>query len=436
MQVAADKLQKSRALLKEAQKSLVGGVSSPFRAKAPGPLYFADGCGCWLEDVDGNRYIDYALAWGPLMLGHRHPSVVEAIRRQAGRPHDYGAQHELEIQVSQAIQRLVPCAERVAYTSSGSEAAQLAMRLARGFTQRTKIVKFEGHYHGWMDSALISYHPSADQVGDPDHPNVVLPSAGQVPNSADNVLVAQWNQIETVEKLFRERSSEIAGVIMEPVLCNSGCLMPLPGYLAAVRDLCRAHGALLIFDEVITGFRISLGGAQGFFDVTPDLAMFGKALAAGITLSAVAGREEILKLISGGRVAFGGTFNGNPLSLAASDAALREYARDNGQPLRHANAMGEEFIQGLTQRARKRDLPLTISGFGAAFGLHFTRRKELTTYRDSFEDDVQLLEQFVLAALDNGLYVLPDGRIYVSAVHTEQDIEKSIAGADRAFAAL
>src|SRR5579862_6892759 len=241
MEIALDKWQKSRALLERARNSLAGGVSSPFRAKAPGPLYFADGCGCRLEDVDGNRYIDYALAWGPLILGHRHPGMVEALIRQASQPHAYGAQHELEIHVSEAFQRCVPCAERIAFTSSGSEAVQLAMRLARGFTGRNKMLKFEGHYHGWLDSVLFSYHPNLQQAGDPDAPNVVSGSVGQVPNASDNVLVAQWNRIEILERIFREHSSEIAGVIMEPVLCNSGCLMPQPRYLQSVRELCRVN---------------------------------------------------------------------------------------------------------------------------------------------------------------------------------------------------
>ena len=253
---------RSRELLARAQKSLAGGVSSPFRAKAPVPLYFEDGCGCRLRDVDGNEYIDYALAWGPLILGHRHPAMVEALRRQAERPHNYGAQHELEFEVSERLQKIVPCAERVAFTSAGSEGVQLALRLARAWTGRNLILKFEGHYHGWLDSVLISYHPSAEQCGDPDHPNIVLASKGQVPNSADNVIVAPWNNVEALEKILAARGAEIAAVITEPVLCNSGCLLPEQGYLQTLRDLCTANGSLLIFDEVITGFRISLDGAR------------------------------------------------------------------------------------------------------------------------------------------------------------------------------
>jgi glutamate-1-semialdehyde 2,1-aminomutase len=411
-------------------------VSSPFRAQAPVPLYFADGCGCRLRDVDGNEYIDYALAWGPLILGHRHPTMVEALRRQVERPHLYGAQHELEFEVSERFQRVVPCAERVAFTSSGSEAVQAALRLARAATGRNLILKFEGHYHGWPDSILVSYHPSSEQCGDPDRPNVVLASRGQVPNAIENVLVAPWNSAEALERAFAERGKEIAAVITEPVLCNSGGLLPEQGYLPALRRLCTENGSLLIFDEVITGFRIGLQGAQGHYGVTPDLATFGKAIGGGVTLSALAGCKEILDLMYGGGVAFGGTFNGNPLSLAGARATLDELSKEDGEPLRHANRMGERLQARIRECARNRGIPLTITGFGAAFSMHFTRKAALKTYRDVLEDDAAMLQRFLLAALAEGVYLLPDGRFYVSVVHKESDIDETAAAIDRAFTAL
>src|SRR5437667_7977609 len=233
--------ERSKALLDRARQSLAGGVSSPFRAKAPVPLYFEDGCGPRLRDVDGNEYIDYQLAWGPMILGYRHPRLVEAMLRQAHLPFSYGAQHELEISVAEKIQRLVPCAERVAFTSSGSEAVQLAHRLARAYTRRNLILKFEGHYHGWMDSALISYHPSLEDLGPPEAPRSVLASRGQVPNAADNTVVAPWNRLDILERVLDRHKDLIAAVMMEPVLCNSGCVLPLPEYLEGVRDLCRRH---------------------------------------------------------------------------------------------------------------------------------------------------------------------------------------------------
>ena len=431
--MATDRWPTSRALLERAQQSLTGGVSSPFRAKFPVPLYFRDGCGSRLEDVDGNRYIDYTLAWGPLILGHRYPRLVEAVRAQAGRPHIYGAEHELEYLVSEKIQALVPCAERVAFCSSGSEAVQLALRLARAFTGRNLVLKFEGHYHGWMDSVLLSYHPGAGQAGPLDRPQVVIESRGQVANSADNVLVAAWNRVEDLERIFRERGSDIAAVIMEPVLCNSGCLLPQPGYLEGVQALCRQHGALLIFDEVITGFRMSLAGAQGFYGILPDLATFGKALAGGLALSAVAGRREIMELMMNGGVAFGGTFNGNPLSLAAARACLEELSAEEGAALARANRAGETLMEGLRKLAGEQRVPVVITGFGAAFALHFTRRSELQHYRDTLEDDRALLARFLLGALEEGIYLLPDGRMYVSAAHSQQDVAETLAALGRAF---
>lgn len=428
-----DRWKTSRAMLARAQKSLIGGVNSFFRAKAPVPLYFEDGSGCRIQDVDGNAYIDYSLAWGPLILGHRHPSLVQALRHQAERPHHYGAQHELEIQVSERFQALVPCGERVIFCSSGSEAVQLALRLARAFTRRNLIVKFEGHYHGWMDSVLLSYDPAAAECGDPDRPAIVPGSRGQVPNAVENVIVAPWNRLAPLETIFRERGQEIAGVITEPVLCNSGGLLPLPGYLEGVRDLCRKYGSLLIFDEVITGFRMSLGGAQEFYRLTPDIATFGKALGGGLPLSAAAGRKEIFELLCDRGVAFGGTFNGNPVSMAAANATLGELSKCDGELLLHANRMGEKLMHGIRAVAERYRIPVAVTGFGAAFSVHFNARSELQNYRDTLDDDARRLKDFVSTALAEGLYLLPDGRVYVSAVHTESDIEETLASVTRIF---
>ena len=423
----------SREMLERARQSLAGGVSSPFRAGFPVPLYFTDGQGARLRDVDGNEYIDYVLAWGPMILGYNHPLLVEAIRRAAEKPHCLGEQHELEIQVAEKIQRLVPCAERVAFTSSGSETVQLAMRLARAYTGRNLILKFEGHYHGWMDGALLSYHPAREQAGPPDNPNVVLGSAGQVPNAADNVIVAPWNRPKILEQVFAEHGKQIAGVIMEPVLCNSGCLLPLDGYLEAARELSRRHGALLIFDEVITGFRMSISGAQGFYGVTPDLATFGKAVGGGLPLSVIAGRRDIMEKMFGGGVAYGGTFNGNPISLAAADAALGELARDNGALLTEANERGRRLMQGFSAAARRRGVALTVTGFGTAMSLHFTTRTEFTNYRDTLDDDRAMLRRVLERGLEEGLHLVPDGRLYVSAAHTDKDIAETLEAFERAL---
>lgn len=429
-----ERWRKSRENLERARKSLAGGVSSPFRAKFLVPLYFADGYGPRLKDADGNEYIDYVLGWGPNILGYRHPALVDALRRQSDGVHTYGAQHELEFLVSEKIQQLAPCAERVAFSSSGSEAVQLALRLARGFTGRNLILKFEGHYHGWMDSVLLSYHPRADQVGDYESPNVVLESRGQVANAAENVVVAPWNSVESVARVFERRGGEIAGVIMEPVLCNGGCLPPAPGYLEAVAELCRKYGTVLIFDEVITGFRMGPGGAQKHFGVTPDLATFGKAVAGGMALSVVAGRREILDTLFTGGVAFGGSFNGNPMVLAAARATLEELSRDGGAALARANRNGAAVMEGIREIAKRRGVPAVVCGFGAAFSVHFTEKTGLRDYRDTLSDDRDKLARFAKALLAEGVYMLPDGRHYTSTVHTEREVEETLQAVDRALA--
>jgi len=428
--VQAERFSRSREYLERAKGSLAGGVSSPFRVKAPVPLYFRNGCGARLEDVDGNEYIDYVLAWGPMILGYRHPAIVEAMRRQAELPTDYGAQHELEFLVSEQIQKLMPGAELCAFTSSGSEACQIAFRLARAFIGRPLILKFEGHYHGWMDGALISYKPSAEQLG-----KTVGGSRGQVANATENFVAAPWNDLAALEQIVAAHDGRIAAIAMEPVLCNSGCIPPRAGYLAAVRELCARRGILLLFDEVITGFRLSLGGAQQFYGVTPDLATFGKAVGGGAPLSGVAGRREILMQMYEG-VAFGGSFNGNPVSLASSHATLTELSRNNGAALAHANAMGERLMSGIRDMARRNGIPVVISGFGAAFALHFTPKTELNDYRDTLADDSAMLQRFLSRALEEGLHVVPDGRMYVSTAHTPRDIDETLTRLEAVFVDL
>jgi glutamate-1-semialdehyde 2,1-aminomutase len=428
-----DRYETSRRMLEHARASLTGGVSSPFRGRVPVPLFFADGCGPRLTDVDGNQYIDYALAWGPLILGHRHPALVEALTSAAARPHQYGAQHALEAEVAQKVQAAVPCAKRVAFTSSGSEAVQLMLRLARAATGREKILRFEGHYHGWMDSVLISYRGAAEQLGPADHPVPLCNSRGQVANAVDNLCVAEWNRLEAIEALLEAQGEQIAAVITEPILCNSGCLMPREGFLAALRELTRRHGILLLFDEIITGFRTHLGGAQALFNVTPDMATFGKAVGGGATLSLVGGRREIMELMVDGNVAFGGTFNGNPLSMAAANATLTELATDDAAALRNANAIGAALQQGIREAALKAGIPVHVAGPGAAFSIHFTERDTLETYRHTLDDDKARLERFIRLSLDYGLYLLPDGRFYVSAVHGEAELDQTLAIVSRVF---
>ena len=428
--------QRSREMLERSRRSLAGGVSSPFRARAPVPLFFENGQGSHLWDVDGNEYIDYQLAWGPMILGYNHPAMVESLRRQVEKPLSYGAQHELEISVAERIQSLVPCAERIAFTSSGSEAVQLVHRLARAHTGRPCILKFEGHYHGWMDGALHSYKPQAHETGPLDSPVAVPGSRGQVQNASENVVIAPWNRLDVLENILQAHGSRIAAIMTEPVLCNSGCLMPEPGYLAGLKQLAAAAGALLIFDEVITGFRIDTGGAQKHFNVVPDIATFGKAVGGGVALSVVAGRADLMEQMFTGGVVFGGTFNGNPLSLAGAETCLAELSRDGGAAVKWANRMGRRLMVGIEDVARSHHIPVKVTGFGAAFYLHFTQREELQDYRDTLEDNKALLQRFLHLALAEGVIVVPDGRFYVSTAHTEADVLQTLEKLDNVFRAL
>jgi glutamate-1-semialdehyde 2,1-aminomutase len=297
-------------------------------------------------------------------------------------------------------------------------------------------LKFEGHYHGWMDGALHSYKPQPHETGSLASPAVVPGSRGQVSNANENVVVAPWNRLDVLESILQWHGSRVAAIMTEPVLCNSGCLMPQLGYLAAMKQLANAAGALLIFDEVITGFRIDLGGAQKHFDVVPDIATFGKAVGGGVALSVVAGRADLMEQMFTGGVVFGGTFNGNPLSLAGAEACLSELSRDGAAALKWANRMGRRLMIGIEDLARSYHVPARVTGFGAAFYLHFTQREELQHYRDTFEDDKTLLQRFLHLALAEGVIVVPDGRFYVSTAHTEADISQTLEKLDNVFRAL
>jgi glutamate-1-semialdehyde 2,1-aminomutase len=399
-------------------RTLAGGVSSGMRRAAkPYPLYFERGAGSRVVDVDGNSYLDYGLAWGPLILGHSHPAVVDAIQRQAARALTFGAQHDLEFEVSELLNRAIPCADLVCYANSGTEIVQVALRLARAITGKRKFLKFEGHYHGWSDEALVAYHPpQSDSV---EKPSAV--GAGQLPH--DHVIVAEWNNREHVERIFAERAGEISAIICEPLLSNSGCIPPAPGFLEFLREITRRYGVVLIFDEVITGFRVDLGGAQGRWGVIPDLATYAKAVGGGVPLSVLAGKSEFMQKIANGEVIHAGTLNGNPLSLAAARATIEVLSADRVYPSMRAKA--DRLRAGIEGAMKDAGIPVVTSGDGPVFQISFMDATA-KNYRDTLRARTDFYADFAMGLLDLGVLTLPDGRWYVSAVHTDEDIDRTL----------
>jgi glutamate-1-semialdehyde 2,1-aminomutase len=426
-----EKTRKSLALFERAQNSLAGGVSSILRRNSrPYPLYFSSGQGSRITDVDGNSYLDYALAWGPLILGHADERITAAIREQADRGLTFGAQHELEIEVAELLTGIIPCAERITWANSGTEIVQVALRLARAATGKMKFLKFEGHYHGWDDSVLVSHHPSHDSIQAAQGRPIGV-GEGQRPH--EDVVVCQWNDASGVEAAFKNHMSEISAVICEPMLCNSGCIPPQEGFLEYLRDITQQCGALLIFDEVITGFRLDLGGAQAFYKVVPDLATFGKAVGGGVALSVLAGRQEFMNWIAEGKVIHAGTLNGNPLALAAARATLLVLSEDSEQLYKGLFEMGEKLRYGLQSLLRSAGYTVVTTGAGPVFQLSFMEQPA-RNYRDTLDADASMYSDFALGMLDEGVLLLPDGRWYLSAAHSTRDIELTLAAAHRVLA--
>ncbi len=411
--------QGSRSRYERAQHTLAGGVSTSLRRAArPYPLYFDHGQGAEVVDVDGNSYIDYGLAWGPLLLGHCHPEINAAVEQALHRGATFGAQHDFEYQVAEKIVEMVPCADQVAFANSGTEIVQVALRLARGVTGRSRFVKFEGHYHGWDDSVLVSYRAAPTDL-ERAQPRPIATGKGQRRNP--DALIARWNHRESVEAVFASFGPEIAAIICEPLLANSGCIEPEPGFLQFLRDITRRNGSLLIFDEVITGFRLAPGGAQQHYGVTPDLATFAKAIGGGLPLSCLAGKADYMRLIADGQVVHAGTLNGNPIALAAAKATLDVLSRDEGAVYQRLWNAGDYLRNAILATG----LPVVISGLGPVFQVSFIDLPP-REYRDFTQADKARYSDLCVALLDEGILLLPDGRWYISAVLTEAQIERTI----------
>ncbi len=429
--------QRSHELYELAKQTLAGGVSSNVRLLGkPHPLFFDRAEGALIYDVDGNAYIDYVLAQGPMILGHSHPAVLDAVDDAMRRGQLYAGQHMLEIELSQKLVEIVPSAELCRFGLSGSEMVQAAMRLARAVTGRTMILRFEGHYHGWFDNVLISVAPPLDQAGPRHAPYPVPGTTGQTPSALQDFYVLPFNDLALVEDLFARAGEQIAAVMLEPMMCNTGAIPPEPGYLQGLRRLCDQYGSLLYFDETITGFRLSLAGAQGYFGVTPDLSSFAKAMAGGFANAALVGKAEIMQRFAQD-VNHSGTFNSNVISMAASVAALAELEKDDGALYRHLDRIGTQLMEGLRDLGRRHQLPLHVQGLPCAFHVSFTDHTPIRDYRDyALHCDKERYSVFTEAMLARGVRLIGRGIWYVSAAHTDEHVQRTLEAVDQVLAEI
>ena len=432
------KFQKSIELHERSSRSLAGGVSSHHRrGELPVPLFFDHGKGSRLYDVDGNEFIDYFMGNGAAIFGHSPDFLLDSVRNVLGRGQMFAGQHDLEIKVAELITETVPSAEMVRYGSSGTEAVLAAVRIARAYTGRPLIIKFEGHYHGWADPVLYSVAPNVQDAGPYESPLPVPESLGQSPGSAEEVIVLPWNDLGVVSKAIHKHPDEIAAIIMEPVPVNTNSAFPNTGYLEGVRRLCDENGIVLIFDEVITGFRLSVGGAQELLDVTPDLTTLAKAAAGGFPFSAVAGKREVMQPVAEGRVMHAGTASGNLVSLAASETTVNSLSANNGEMIRRMHHVGTLLMDGLRDLARKHEEDVLVQGPAPIFNMAFTPESSLPNYRSFYEKvDHERYVAFRQKLLEGGIRGNMHGKWFLSTAHTEQDIEQTLAAADQAFRSL
>jgi glutamate-1-semialdehyde 2,1-aminomutase len=416
----SDNFLSSRAQFGRARKSLAGGVATAFRAvQEPVPICFRSGHGARLWDIDSNEYVDYALGFGPMLLGHSPEPVIEAVRRQIERGIGFGASHELEAELAEAVCRTVPSAELCAFTSSGSEAVHAAIRIARAATGRNRVVKFLGHYHGWVDPI---------HVGVPGQAGKLPGTGGQDPAAAAAVTVCPWNDLDALAAAV---DTNVAAVIMEPAAVNCGAFAPRPGYLQQARELASQAGAVLIFDEVITGYRLALGGAQQLYGVTPDLTVLGKALGSGFPISAVCGRADVMAVVVDRRVSHVGTFNANPVSASAALATIKELEYSAEVLYPQLESYGAQLAELFRGEAQTVGLPVVVNQIGpAAYG--FMSDRAVRTYADALDSDGAGYRRFARALLEEGVHIIPRGLLYVSTAHQDADLELTRAAVRKA----
>lgn len=434
---------KSWEFYERATKVIPGGASSHARCWSyfgtPYPLNFVKGKGSKIWDADGNEYIDFCMAMGPDILGHGHPAVVGAVKEQLDNGLTmYVGTDELEIKVAEKIMQMCRNVDMLRFSNSGTEATLHAIRFARAFTGKTKVVKFEGHYHGWHDYAMLSNlgaHPAG-----PLNAPYSIPSTWGIPEETmDTMLVLPWNNLEVLEKTIRSRAGEIAAVITEPIMMNVGCIPPREGYLKAMQDICEENGVVFILDEVISGFRLAPGGAAEYYGLQPDLVTYAKAMGAGFPVSAIGGKRKIMENVLPGKILHAGTYDGNPIVMAACLAALNTMTANGNAAYTHLNKLAKMFKEGLDETVARLRASAMYQSVGAVGGqLYFTNLKKIGDYREYFNVDTSIFPRYHKQLMKRGVYLHPlqSEHEFISAVHTEQDIEKHIAASAEALKAM
>lgn len=406
---------KSKEMYETAKKLIPLGASSGMRANVEPIIYYERADGAWFYSVEGHKLLDYTLAWGPLILGSNNQGINQAVSEQLSKSYSLGAQHHLEIELAEKIINSAPGLEEVLFSNTGTEAVQVALRLARAKTGRNKIIKFEGHYHGWMNNILVSYKPSSANL------SKATPACGGQPESEfKDTIILPWNNIDALSNAFEIHKNEIACVITEPILANSGSCTPEAGYLENIISLCEKHGVVSIFDEVITGFRIALGGAREYYQLNPDLSVYAKAIANGFTMSAVGGKRAIFEVLRDKRTMHAGTYNGNSINLAAALSTLNQLSKPGTYQKMHAH--GYDIRTTIEEEARKAGISLVTSGLGTVFSVSFGLETPPRNYSDTLKADLVLQKEFRKYLLESAVQVLPDGRWYVSASHNANEL--------------
>jgi len=426
-------MSRSETLFASAQNRIPGGVNSPvraFRSVGGTPLFLKHAEGAYVTDEDDKRYVDYVGSWGPMILGHSHPDVLDAVRTQLQHGLSYGAPTGMETEMAELVCSLVPSMEMMRMVSSGTEATMSAIRLARGYTGRDSIIKFEGCYHGHSDSLLVKAGSGALTQG--------VPSSAGVPAAfAKHTLTLPFNNLAAVEQMLNEVGSEVACIIVEPVAGNMNCVPPAPGYLQGLREQCDKHGVVLIFDEVMTGFRVALGGAQAYYGVTPDLTTFGKIIGGGMPVGCFGGKRAIMERIAPlGPVYQAGTLSGNPLAMAAGLTTLKLINRPGFHD--ELTDYTTRMLQGLKQRADAAGIPFVTTQVGGMFGLYFSEADDIVTFDDVMASDAQRFARFFHLMLEGGVYLAPSAfeAGFTSIAHGDRELQLTLDAAERAFAKL